>query len=119
PANSFQPSAGDVFDLLDWGEASEASSLSGTFDKVLLAPLPSGLSWNTSRLYTSGELWVVGAPVPGDFDSDYDVDSDDLTTFKSCANRSALPYKPGCTLTPDGSGYVAADFDRDFDADAN
>jgi len=70
---------------------------------------------------------MVYAPVsPGsDFDADGDVDADDLGIFESCATGPAVPYNPaalpesapGCTLTPDGTGHVAADFDDDGDVD--
>jgi T5SS/PEP-CTERM-associated repeat protein len=101
-ANSFQPSAGDIFDILDWG------SLSGTFDSVQLPALPAGLSWSTSRLYTTGELWVIGASVPADYDGDYDVDGDDLDPFEACASG------PGVTLAP---GCQSRDLDNDGDTD--
>ena len=60
---TFQPSAGDSFDILDWG------SLSGTFSTVDLAPLPVGLSWSTSRLYTSGVISVVQSPAQWNVDA--------------------------------------------------
>jgi len=60
-----------------------------------------------------------------DFDADGDVDGDDLTVFEACATGPAIPYNlaelpesdPGCTLTPDGNGHIAADFDEDNDVD--
>jgi len=48
--------SGQVFDILDW------DTLSGTFDTVNLPALSGGLSWDTSRLYTTGELTVVPEP---------------------------------------------------------
>ncbi|HBO43613.1 MAG TPA: hypothetical protein DD670_06725, partial [Planctomycetaceae bacterium] len=47
---------GQVFDILDW------ASLSGSFETVNLPALASGLSWDISDLYTSGELRVVPEP---------------------------------------------------------
>ncbi len=60
-----------------------------------------------------------------DFDCDLDVDVDDLMVFEACATGPAVPYnpaalpalEPGCTLTPDGNGHIAADFDEDNDVD--
>jgi len=51
--------AGQVFDILDW------KTLSGTFDTVNLPSLSGGLSWDTSQLYTTGELTVVPEPTSG------------------------------------------------------
>ena len=58
--DGFNPEAGDVFDLFDWGE------LLGTFLALDFsgAELPAHLQWDTSSLYTSGALAVTAAPVP-------------------------------------------------------
>jgi hypothetical protein len=53
--NGFVPSAGQRFDVLNWG------TLSGTFATLDLPALPGGLVWDTSSLYATGEL-VVAAP---------------------------------------------------------
>ncbi|MBN2218621.1 MAG: hypothetical protein JW719_14690, partial [Pirellulales bacterium] len=64
-ADGFAPTLGDTFDVFDW------TSLEGTFDSVLLPTLGAGLGWNTSNLYTSGELVVTSASsVPGDANRD-------------------------------------------------
>jgi autotransporter-associated beta strand protein len=67
------PQRNDAFDLLDFG------SILGTFDTLDLPELGPGLAWDTSNLYTTGEL-IVGdvIPVPGDTDGDGDVDDADL-----------------------------------------
>jgi len=60
-----------------------------------------------------------------DFNRDGDVDAEDLDVFEACATGPAIPYnpaalpepEPGCTLTPDGNGRIAADFDEDSDVD--
>lgn len=57
--NGFVPAAGQRFRILIWG------TLVGNFGQVNLPALPSGLVWDTTQLYTSGELAVVG---PGDAD---------------------------------------------------
>jgi len=52
----FAPQLGDTFDILDWG------SLTGQFGQIDLPALAAGLDWNTSALYTTGELSVVPEP---------------------------------------------------------
>ena len=55
-----------------------------------------------------------------DFNQDDHVDADDVDTFEACATGSAIAYNaatlpdlsPGCTLTPDGNGRIAADSDK-------
>jgi hypothetical protein len=74
-ANAFAPSAGDEFDILDWG------SLSGTFDILQLPALSAGLTWDTSQLYISGELGVVPA-LPGDYNDDGVVDAADYVVWR-------------------------------------
>ncbi len=55
--NGFAPQAGQKFDLFDWGTAQ------GSFSSIDFtnAPLASGLTWDTSNLYTTGELSVAAA----------------------------------------------------------
>ncbi len=60
--NGFVPAAGQRFDILNWG------TLSGAFATINLPPLPSGLSWDTSQLHTTGELVVQGPPLLDDGD---------------------------------------------------
>ena len=63
----------------------------------------------------------------GDFNQDDHVDADDLETFEACATGPGIPYNaatlpalsPGCTLTPDGNGRIAADANQDGDVDAD
>lgn len=50
--NGFNPSAGDRFDLFDF------SGSSGAFSSTNLPSLASTLYWNTSALYTTGEIEV-------------------------------------------------------------
>jgi hypothetical protein len=54
----FQAGAGDRFDLLDWGQ------LEGSFGAISLPTLGTGLLWDTSALYTLGELRVTAVPEP-------------------------------------------------------
>jgi hypothetical protein len=71
-----QPQLGDEFDVLDFGSAS------GGFSAFNLPPLPTGLAWKTSDLLTTGALEVIAA-IPGDFNQDGAVDSDDLVTWQT------------------------------------
>ncbi|MCC7083591.1 MAG: hypothetical protein IT427_01130, partial [Pirellulales bacterium] len=91
--DNFVPAAGNSFDILNW------NSLSGTFSSVLLPALAAGKSWNTSLLYTSGILSITAALVPGDFDSDGDVDGADFVAWQ--------------THFPTASGATLADGDSD------
>ncbi len=50
--------AGQTYDLFDW------NGLSGSFSSVALPALASGLAWNTSALYTTGEISVAAVPEP-------------------------------------------------------
>jgi hypothetical protein len=52
--NDFVPAFRDSFDILNWG------SINGTFGTIdaSAAVLPAPLVWNTSKLYTDGELIV-------------------------------------------------------------
>jgi len=113
--NGFVPKAGQQFAILTCG------SRTGGFASVL-GP------GQYSVVYNSGNVTLtVDAPcaVPADFDCDADVDGGDFRVFETCATGPAIPYNPavlpepapGCTLTPDGSNHIAADFDKDSDVD--
>ena len=54
--NSFAPTWGMTFDLFQ-----VAGSLSGTFTSVLLPALNANLRWNTTQLYTTGDIAVQTA----------------------------------------------------------
>jgi autotransporter family porin len=56
--DGFTPTAGNMFDLLDWG------SLSGTFSQIMLPTLSDGLAWDVSRLYLDGTISVAAVPEP-------------------------------------------------------
>jgi T5SS/PEP-CTERM-associated repeat protein len=51
--DGFEPQAGTVFNLFDWG------AVSGAFDLINLPKINSGLGWDTSQLFTNGTLSVV------------------------------------------------------------
>ncbi|OHE81123.1 MAG: hypothetical protein A2107_04010 [Verrucomicrobia bacterium GWF2_62_7] len=55
--NSYSGGIGDTFDLFDF------SSEAGTFSQMNLPTLDTGMAWETSRLYTFGEIAIV--PEPG------------------------------------------------------
>jgi hypothetical protein len=84
----FVPSAGQSFDILDWG------SLSGAFSSLNLPSLSSGLSWNTSQLYATGVLSVAPA-MEADFDEDGDVDGADLVEWKSGFGMNGATHMQG------------------------
>jgi autotransporter-associated beta strand protein len=56
--NGFTPTAGQSFDILDWGSAS------GTFSSVVLPDLAPRLTWDTAALQSAGVIAVTVAPVP-------------------------------------------------------
>jgi autotransporter-associated beta strand protein len=97
--NGFNPTAGQSFDVLDWG------SRSGTFTSIVLPVLSVGKTWDTSGLYTSGVLSVVGSSITGDFDGDGDIDGADFIAW-----QTNFP-------TPDGGTRQQGDADGDGDVD--
>ena len=58
--NDFIPALGQSFRILTWN-----GTLSGTFGTITLPNLPAGLSWNTTSLYTTGTIMVVGGSEDG------------------------------------------------------
>jgi MYXO-CTERM domain-containing protein len=94
----YMPVDGDSFDVLNW------TTLSGQFSVVELPPLDAPLTWNRSQLYITGTLSVIDA-VPGDFDSDGDVDGADFVAW-----QSNFPKATGATL-------AQGDADSDGDID--
>jgi hypothetical protein len=89
--NNFIPSAGQQFNILDWG------SLAGTFSSLNL-PTLSGLSWNFSQLYTTGVLSVTTAlTTPGDYNNDGNVDAADYVRWRKNTANAALPNDNGLT----------------------
>lgn len=73
--NGFTPTAGQSFDLLNWG------SLSGTFSTLSL-PTLAGLTWNTSQLYATGVLSLDAVNIPGDFSQDGVVNAADYVLWR-------------------------------------
>ncbi len=56
--DDFEPAYGDLFDLFDW-----QGTVDGTFASIDAPTLSGGLEWDTSQLYTTGQLHVI--PEPG------------------------------------------------------
>jgi len=69
------PNTGDIFDIFDFASASPAS-----FDTIDLPELTGRKAWDTSNLYTTGEVSVI-AMLIGDTDTDWDVDVVDYIAF--------------------------------------
>ncbi len=84
-----------------------------------------GARGNDDAGIDSGSAYIfLVVSIPGDFDSDGDVDAGDYATFEACATGPAIPYDPehlpeGCWLTADASHIIPADFDGDRDVDAS
>lgn len=60
--DGFAGQAGDHFDLFDWN-----GSPAGRFASIRLPTLAAGLAWDSSQLYTSGELNITAVPEPGNW----------------------------------------------------
>jgi hypothetical protein len=80
--DDFTPSAGNSFNLFDWG------SVSGTFATLSLPTLAGGLTWNTSLLYSTGVISVAAAGIPGDYNSNGTVDAGDYVLWRKYNNTS-------------------------------
>lgn len=63
---------GDIFELVSY------TSLSGTFDDLILPSLDSSLAWDIDYGSSLLVVEIVSAARPGDFDSDGDVDGTDF-----------------------------------------
>lgn len=54
----FNPQAGNTFDILNWG------TITGVFNFLSMPTLKVDLFWDTSSLFTTGELSVAATNVP-------------------------------------------------------
>jgi autotransporter-associated beta strand protein len=81
--NGFAPTAGQSFNILDWG------SLSGAFASLSLPALGGGVTWNVTQLYATGVISVAPA-FTADFDGDGDVDANDLSQWQGDFGVNAL-----------------------------
>jgi hypothetical protein len=67
---------GNSFNILDF------TSHTGTFTSVTLPPLSGGLTWDTSQLYTTGIISVVGPHVVGDYNGNGIVGAADYMLWR-------------------------------------
>lgn len=78
--SGYAPHGGETYTLLTAGSIGGTDFLTTNFD---LAPLASGLSWDVDVSATSVVLKVLGSiALPGDFDSDQDVDGADFLKWQ-------------------------------------
>jgi formylglycine-generating enzyme required for sulfatase activity len=73
--DGFTPDIGDTFDILDFGSLGGAE-----FDAIQLPELAGRKVWDTSQLYATGAISVIGM-LHGDTDIDWDVDAVDYDAF--------------------------------------
>jgi fibronectin-binding autotransporter adhesin len=97
--NGFTPSAGNSFDILDFG------TLIGTFNTINLPALGAGLMWNASQLYVNGILRIN---VAGDYNSNGIVDAADYVVWRKTLGQT------GAGLAADGNANNQID-QGDFD----
>jgi hypothetical protein len=96
----FAPVAGQSFNILDW-----FGTRTGTFSSLTLPSL-AGLAWNISQLYTTGELSLAAAGLPGDYNQNGTVDAADYTVWRdNLGSGTALPNDDTPGVGPD-------DYDR-------
>ena len=93
--DGFHPAAGNTFDLLDW------STRSGTFASINLPGL-AGLAWNTSQLYTTGEISLAAAGLTGDYNGNGIVDAADYTVWRDTLGSTT-------NLAANGNGNMVID----------
>jgi autotransporter-associated beta strand protein len=97
----FAPSAGDSFDILDWG------TLAGTFAAIDLPNPPSGLEWNTSQLYSTGVLTLSSAGLPGDYNNNGLVDAADYVLWRNGGPLANEVDSPGTVNSADYTEWRA------------
>jgi hypothetical protein len=91
--DGFVPSRLNKFDILSW------NTLSGKFSSLQLPALPGSLGWNTSNLYTMGELSVIDLTLlPGDMNRDHQITSADLPLLQQAlTDKTAYELQTGVT----------------------
>lgn len=93
---------GDTFRLID------AASLTGSFDGMLVPPLPPGRDWTLTQTATSLTARVVAPSIPGDFNRDGLVDAADYSIWRDTLGSE------GPWLAADANGDLVVDaLDRD------
>jgi hypothetical protein len=102
--NSFIPSWGNTFDILNWG------TVGGVFNTLTLPALNAGLSWNTSQLYADGVLSIM---LTGDYNLNGVVDAADYIVWRKGLGMAYAPadydiWRAHYGQTPgSGSGVLA------------
>ena len=87
-------------------------------NRAMRVYLPGFIMKEAASAGSSFNVLVSALFIPGDFDHNGYVDAADLDIFLACGTGPAGAYAAsGCSLSPDGEGYVAADLDRDHDVD--
>jgi hypothetical protein len=101
--DGYVPHGSQSFDILDWG-----GSLSGQFDVIILRPLGGMVALDTSQLYTTGVVTLIGpaAFFTADFDDDGDVDGADLVQWRGDFSVNALSDADG-DGDSDGADFLA------------
>jgi T5SS/PEP-CTERM-associated repeat protein len=77
--DGYVPTPGTNFDILNW------ATRNGTFNTLIL---PGVVGWNTSQLYTTGVLSVVGPSPTGDYNNDGRVDAADYIVWRKTDGSS-------------------------------
>jgi Tol biopolymer transport system component len=95
---NFNPSAGQSFNILDWG------SLSGTFAALDLPALTGSLAWNTSQLYTAG---ILSVGIPGDYNNNGAVDAADYVLWRKNGPLANEVDNPGTVNAADYTAWRA------------
>ena len=101
--DGFSPPSGHTFDILDFG------TISGGFRQFNLPGVNSRLTWDTSGLYTTGELVLVYDPIPGDANRNGVVDNADAAILGN-------NWQSGSGLTWDQGDFNGDGFVDDRDA---
>jgi T5SS/PEP-CTERM-associated repeat protein len=89
----YVPGVAESFDILDW-----TGTLSGAFTTLQLPTLAPGSTWDTSQLYTTGVLSVIGPGLPGDYNKNGVVDAADYAVWRHSVGQA------GAGLAADGNG---------------
>lgn len=97
PIGTFQPQPGDEFVVIQAANG----SVTGTFDDVIG---PAGVN----LVYAADSVTVIITSVPGDADTDGDLDLDDYAGLFACVSGPGASANPGCG---------PFDFDADGDVD--
>lgn len=103
--NGFIPATGNDFDILDWG------SLSGQFDSISLPTMNGRIVWDTTQLYTTGEVSVIAAHLGGDLNRDGSISAADIVNLMS-ALSDAHAFQSANNLS-DAQFHDAADVNGD------